>query len=86
VQVPDLTEPELANIFNDTGIDVSVLPAIARPRELAAALGVTEAALAQDRYRRCGIPYIKLGQRVRYLRADVARFLMNHRNGGGDAA
>nr|WP_139813868.1 helix-turn-helix domain-containing protein [Mycobacterium simiae] len=58
---------------------MSVLPAVATARELAPLLGTTEASLAQDRYHRCGIPYVKYGRRVRYLRADVARYLAAHR-------
>nr|WP_232425857.1 helix-turn-helix domain-containing protein [Mycobacterium sp. JS623] len=43
-------------------------------------MATTEAALAQDRYRRGGIPYVKFGRRVRYLRADVARYLAANRS------
>lgn len=82
--IEDLTENELARLFIDTGIDLSTLPAISTSRQLAPVVGTTEAALAQDRYRRCGIPYIKFGRRVRYLRADVARYLMTNRSGGDD--
>jgi hypothetical protein len=38
-------------------------------------------ALAQDRYRDRGIPYIRVGRRIRYLRADVARYLIANRHG-----
>lgn len=75
----DVTEGELSRLFTDTGIDLSVLSAVATPRELAPVLGITESSLAQDRYRRIGIPYVKFGKRVRYLRADVARYLAAHR-------
>ncbi len=54
-------------------------------QQLAPVLDVTPAALAQDRYRGVGIPYVKLGRRVRYIRADVARYLVTHRTGGDDA-
>ena len=84
--IQDLTDTELSRLFIDTGIDLSTLPAIATARELAPVMGTTEAALAQDRYRRGGIPYVKFGRRVRYLRADVARYLAAHRTGGDDAA
>jgi hypothetical protein len=84
--IQDLTDTELSRLFIDTGIDLSTLPAIAKPRELAPVMGTTEAALAQDRYRRGGIPYVKFGRRVRYLRADVARYLLTHRIGGHGAA
>ncbi len=77
--VKDLAEAELAKLFTDTGIDLSALGAVIKPQELAPVIRTTVDALAQDRYRRTGIPYIKLGRRVRYLRADVARYLMAHR-------
>jgi hypothetical protein len=75
-----LTDKELSRLFIDTGIDLSTLPAIATARELAPVMGTTESALAQDRYRRRGIPYVKYESRVRYLRADVARYLAAHRS------
>ena len=75
----DLTDSELVRLASDTGIDMSVLPAVATARELAPLLGTTEASLAQDRYHRSGIPYVKIGRRVRYLRTDVARYLAAHR-------
>ena len=78
--IQDLTDTELSRLFIDTGIDLSTLPAIATGRELAPVMGTTEAALAQDRYRRRGIPYTKWGARVRYLRADVARYLAANRS------
>jgi hypothetical protein len=84
--IQDLTDTELSRLFIDTGIDLSTLPAIATARELAPVMGTTEAALAQDRYRRGGIPYVKFGRRVRYLRADVARYLLTHRMGGDGSA
>jgi hypothetical protein len=78
--IQDVTDTELSRLFIDTGIDLSTIPAIAKARELAPVMGTTEAALAQDRYRRGGIPYVKFGRRVRYLRADVARYLAAHRS------
>lgn len=77
--VKDVAEAELTNLFVETGIDLSSLQAIIKPSELAPVIRTTVDALAQDRYRGVGIPYVKLGRRVRYLRADVARFLMAHR-------
>ena len=40
---------------------------------------------AQDRYRGCGIPYVKVGRRVRYLAADFAHYLATHCTGGDGA-
>jgi hypothetical protein len=69
----------LARLMVDTGIDLSVLPACSEAKVLAPVLGVTVGALAQDRYRGTGIPYTKIGSRIRYLRADVARYLAANR-------
>lgn len=64
---------------------VTELPPVSKPEGLAAFIGTTADALAQDRYRRRGIPYVKIGGRVRYLREDVLKFLADNRI-GGDAA
>ena len=77
----EIASAQLAKLFTDTGIDVAALAPVANAREVAAILGMSVDALAQDRYRGNGIPYIKVGRRVRYLRADVARYLVAHRNG-----
>jgi hypothetical protein len=78
----DIADAELAKLYIETGIDLSALPAVMTARQLAPAIGVSEGSLAQDRYRRVGIPYIELGKRrIRYLRADVARYLVANRQG-----
>ena len=55
------------------------LPPIATPPQVAAILQTTVDALAQDRYRRRGVPWTKVGGRVRYLREDVIAYLAAHR-------
>jgi hypothetical protein len=77
--VKDITETQLSKLYVDTGIDLSVLPPIMTPDVLAPVLGVSVGSLANERYRRVGIPFIKHGKRVRYLRADVARYLIANR-------
>jgi hypothetical protein len=79
---PDFPSPALAEILREFGIDLADLKGVLSSRELAVLLGVTPGSLAQDRYRGCGIPYVKIGRRVRYLGADVARYLVSHRAGG----
>jgi hypothetical protein len=59
-----------------------VLPEVSTARQLADFLQTTEAALAQDRYLRRGVPYTKIGARVRYLRVDVLNYLAANRSGG----
>lgn len=61
------------------------LPPIATAPQVAKVMHMTVDALAQDRYRGRGIPYVKIGGRVRYLRDDVLAYLAAHRV-GGDAA
>jgi hypothetical protein len=77
--VKDITETELSKLYIDTGIDLSTLPAVMNAKVLAPVIDSTVGALANDRYRGVGIPYIKHGKRVRYLRADVARYLVANR-------
>jgi hypothetical protein len=79
VSCRDIADAELTKLYNDTGIDLSPLPAIMTPAELAPAIRSSEGALAQDRYRNRGIPYICMGRRIRYARADVARYLVANR-------
>jgi hypothetical protein len=61
------------------------LPPVAKAAQVAVVVQTTEAALAQDRYRRRGIPYVKIGGRVRYLREDVLGYLSANRVGGAAA-
>ncbi|KUI16158.1 hypothetical protein AU191_01085 [Mycolicibacterium acapulense] len=61
------------------------LPALATPAQVAAIMQTTVDALAQDRYRRRGLPWLKISGRVRYARADVVAYLAANRV-GGDAA
>jgi hypothetical protein len=76
----DKADAELLELYDTTGIDLFDLPAIMKPAQLAPAIGTTTGALAQDRFQKRGIPYIRLGSRnIRYVRADVARYLAaNH--------
>lgn len=62
------------------------LPPISTAAQVGTVLQTTVDALAQDRYRRRGLPYVKIGGRVRYLREDVLAYLAANRIGGNDAA
>jgi hypothetical protein len=57
------------------------LPPVATAPQVAAVVQTTVDALAQDRYRRRGIPFVKIGGRVRYLREDVIAYLAANRIG-----
>lgn len=59
--------------------DSQDLPAFATPEDIERILGIPTATLAQDRYLKRGLPYTKIGKRVRYLRADVLAYLDAHR-------
>lgn len=59
----------------DTAVDASELPKYLKAEQVSRLLDITEASLAQDRYRGEGIPYIKIGKRVRYERDDVLSYL-----------
>lgn len=48
-------------------------------KQLATELHISEASLAQDRYRGDGIPFVKVKKRVRYLRVDVEAYLAANR-------
>lgn len=69
---------ELSKLFSDNGLDLTVLPPIMTPEELAPVLKTTTNSLAQDRFRGVGVPYIKHGARIRYLRADVGKYLLDN--------
>lgn len=62
-------------------IPLDVLPPVATGKDVAALIGSTENSLAQDRYLSRGVPYTRLGRRIRYLRADVLKFLAENRIG-----
>ena len=81
-----LADAEMTKLYADTGIDLSMLPAVIKPDDLAPVMGTSVSALAQDRFRHRGIPYVKFGRRVRYLRADVARYLAANRSNPPGAA
>jgi hypothetical protein len=71
------------------GITVATLtdmPEYMTPREAAQVVRKTEATLAQDRYLRRGMPYIKAGARILYARADVVAYLAAGRTDPAGAA
>jgi len=51
------------------------MPDVADTRTTAAYIGVPEATLRQWRYRGFGPDYVKVGQHVRYRRADLERWM-----------
>lgn len=76
-----LCDPAYEKVLADLAqaIPVEVLPPVATGGHVAALVGASEESLSQDRYLGRGIPYTKVGRRVRYLRGDVLAFLAAHR-------
>ncbi len=75
----DVAEAELAEVYNKTGVDLTELRPLATAEELAPVIRRSVGALAQDRFRNQGIPYIRMGRGIRYARGEVARYLMANR-------
>lgn len=55
------------------------LPELLTPPELAKFLRTTPGSLAQDRYNGRGVPFVKFGKRIRYLRQDVIDYIAANR-------
>lgn len=51
------------------------LPKLLRASEVAEWLGLTEAALAQDRHRGEGLPFVRFGTRIRYRLDDLLAYV-----------
>lgn len=76
------SQPALVSMPDDdlaSAVPLSDLPPVATARHVASLLGTTEASLAQDRYLGKGLPWTRVGRRVRYLRSDVLEFLVSNR-------
>lgn len=63
-------------------VPTHLLPHVSKAEQVAVVMQTTADALAQDRYRGRGLPYVKIGGRVRYLRDDVLKFLADNRING----
>lgn len=58
---------------------MSELPEILTPKQLSEFIGVPEKTLSQKRYLGQGIPYVKVGGHVRYLKDDVLAYIKANR-------
>jgi hypothetical protein len=67
-----------------TQVDAALaeLPPVLTPTQLGLLLAKSADALAQDRYLRKGVPFVKYGSRVYYLRSDVIAFFAANRHTG----
>jgi hypothetical protein len=59
--------------------DADPLPPVATAKHLADFLHTSEQSLAQDRYLGRGVPFTRIGRRIRYLRDDVLTYLEQNR-------
>lgn len=62
------------------------LPPLMTTAEVAEYLKASKASLDQDRYLKRGLPYVRIGRRVRYRREDVLNYLSANSFGSGDVA
>jgi hypothetical protein len=61
------------------------VPAVLTPKQLGELLDKSTDALCQERWLGKGIPFIKYGGRIYYLRSDVTAFFAANRHSGGAA-
>lgn len=73
------TDNESLQPADESGEMLHTLPEVATPKETAKYVKSTEQALAQDRYLNRGLPYVRYGGRIRYLRQDVLDYLAANR-------
>jgi hypothetical protein len=62
------------------------LPALMTTVEVAEFIRASKQSLDQDRYLGRGLPYVRIGRKIRYRREDVLKYLDANTFRGGDAA
>lgn len=60
--------------------DLADLPAIMTPAQLGPVFGKSTQQLANERFFGRGLPYVRYGARIYYLRSDVIAFLQANRH------
>lgn len=60
------------------------LPQFPTAAQVARFFQVSEASLAQDRYLNRGLPYTRIGKRIRYVRDGIEKFLAENTVGQSD--
>lgn len=60
------------------------LPTLMTTEQVAEWLAVSTGSLDQDRYMGKGLPYVKVGRRIRYLHDDIVKYLAENRVEGRD--
>ncbi|MDZ4235259.1 MAG: helix-turn-helix domain-containing protein [Dietzia sp.] len=67
-------------------MQVDDLPALLTTAEVATFIRASKQSLDQDRYLGRGMPYVRIGRKIRYRREDVLNYLTANTFGGNDAA
>lgn len=62
------------------------LPPLMTTAEVADYIRASKESLNQDRYLGRGMPYVRIGRKIRYRREDVLKYLDANTFRGGDAA
>lgn len=62
------------------------LPALMTTAEVATFIRASKQSLDQDRYLGRGLPYVRIGRKIRYRREEVLKYLDANTFGGPDAA
>ena len=62
------------------------LPVLMTTAEVAAFIRASKQSLDQDRYLGRGLPYVRIGRKIRYRREEVLKYLDANTFGGNDAA
>jgi hypothetical protein len=55
--------------------DATTVPALLTDPQVTELLGLPVGALRQDRYLSVGLPYVRIGHRIRYRAEDVAAYI-----------
>ncbi len=75
----DRTDDELTKLFIETGFDLSAFPVVGDTKDVARLFNTSDDAVVQRRKRGSGPPWVRHGRTVKYLRTDVARYLLANR-------
>jgi len=70
---------EIKNYLDNLNIDDHLTPLYINEHVVSKITGIAVQTLRNDRHRRRGIPYIKIGRSCRYKLADVIEFMERHR-------
>lgn len=52
-------------------------------KEAAQLLGMSEAWFEMNRFKRTGLPYVKIGRAIRYRESDIQKYISDHIVGTG---